>query len=158
MDDRNWLIRIPGQPPSVNHLYKVATKTAKDKYGNTVTWNDGKPKTYRSMVKNDGVQTYQDAVTWYTKAARPDKWEPSERIRLRYWFHLKRDIDCDNALKAMNDAIAHALGINDKAFLPAVEAKWTGEKEPFVIVEITNEAHPDHDDSHHRIEKLVSNR
>ena len=64
-------------------------------------------------------------------------------------FHLKRDIDCDNALKALNDAIAHALNVNDKAFLPSVEAKWTGENDPFVIVEIENESQPAHDDSHH---------
>lgn len=153
MDERKITIKVPGQPPSVNHLYKEATRTAKGKNGETLFWPDGRVKTYRTKVKNDGVQTYQDSVTWYTKAARPGSWEPGERVRLRYWFHLKRDIDCDNALKAMNDAIAHALDVNDKAFLPSVEAKWTGEKDPFVIVEMQNEAQPPHDDRHHGTSK-----
>jgi Holliday junction resolvase RusA-like endonuclease len=153
MDERSWRLKIPGQPPSVNHLYKEATRTAKGSSGETLYWEDGRTKTYRTKVKNDGVQTYQDSVTWYAKARRPDKWHPDERLRLRYWFHLKRDIDCDNALKAMNDAIALALQVDDKTFLPTVEAKWTGEKDPFVIVEIRNEAQPEHDDSHHSSEK-----
>lgn len=137
----------------MNHMYKEATRTAKDKTGSTVYWPDGRVKTFRTKVKNDGVQTYQDSVTWYTKAARPGGWEAGERVRLTYWFHLKRDIDCDNALKALNDAIAHALNVNDKAFLPTVEAKWTGEKDPFVIVEIQNEAQPAHADHHHSTSK-----
>lgn len=137
----------------MNHMYKEATRTAKDKTGQSVYWPDGRTKTFRTKVKNDGVQLYQDSVTWYTKAARPSGWEAAERVRLRYWFHLKRDIDCDNALKALNDAIAHALKVDDKVFLPTVEAKWTGEKDPFVIVEIQNEAQPEHDDRHHSTSK-----
>ena len=151
MDDRKFRIKVPGQPPSVNHLYKEATRTATGKNGETLYWPDGRIKTYRSKVKNDGVQTYQDSVTWYTKVAIPKDWKAGERVRLRYWFHLKRDIDCDNALKAMNDAIAHALGVNDKVFLPSVEAKWTGESDPFVIVEMGNEETSAHEDRHHSI-------
>lgn len=151
MDERSWTIRVPGQPPSVNHLYRI---TALAKPSISV---DGSKKIYRTLVKNTNVQTYQDSVTWYTKAARPPQWRADERVRLRYWFHLKRDIDCDNALKALNDAIAHALGIDDKAFLPAVEAKWTGEKDPFVIVEVSNESSPAHDDRHHSLAGALRN-
>lgn len=151
MDERKWLIKIPGQPPSMNHMYKDAVHTAKDRDGNAVYWKDGRPKTYRTKVKAEGVQTYQDSVTWYTKAAKPGKWVPGERVRLRYWYHLKRDIDGDNAQKAINDAIAHGLGIDDNIFLTTVEAKWTGEKDPFVIVEIVNEQPKSHDDSHHQL-------
>lgn len=149
MDERKWLIKIPGQPPSGNHMYKEASQYAKDRYGNQVYWPDGKPKTFRTKVKGTGVQAYQDSVTWYTKSARPDKWAPGERIRLRYWYHLAKDIDGDNAQKAINDAIALGLEVNDKLFLTTVEAKWTGEPDPFVLVEVSNELHPDHDLAHH---------
>jgi Holliday junction resolvase RusA-like endonuclease len=151
MDDRKWRVKIPGQPPSMNHMYKEATQTARDKWGAPVYWKDGRPKTYRTKVKADGVQTYQDSVTWYTKAAMPSGWEPFDRVRLRYWYHLKRDIDGDNAQKAINDAIAHGLRIDDKTFLTTVVAKWTGEKDPFVVVEVENEREPVHDDSHHQL-------
>lgn len=151
MDERKWLIKIPGQPPSMNHMYKEATQTAKDKFGNPVYWPDGRPKTFRTKVKNDGVQTYQDSVTWYTKAAKPSGWSPAERVRLRFWYHLKRDIDGDNAQKAINDAIAHGMGIDDRVFLTTIEAKWTKESDPFVLVEVENESQPAHDDLHHRI-------
>ena len=144
-----WLVRVPGQPPSRNHLYKDATRPATDKYGQRLYWPDGRAKTYRTKVKSDGVQTYQDSVTWYTRSARPSDWRPGERLRLRYWFHLKRDIDCDNALKVIDDAVAHALGTSDRSFLPTVEAKWTGEREPFVVIEIANEVPRPHQDAHH---------
>lgn len=127
---------IPGQPPSVNHLYKIATSTATDKFGQTVYGSDGKPKRYRRMVKAEGVEAYQTAVGRIVQTARPRGWQPGNRVRLRYWFHLKRDMDCDNALKALNDAIARALGVNDKIFLPCVQEKTTGNKEPSVRVEI----------------------
>jgi Holliday junction resolvase RusA-like endonuclease len=156
MDERKWIIKIPGQPPTVNHMYKEATHQAKDKLGNPVYWPNGKPKMFRTKVKGDGVQAYQDSVTWYTKAAVPSKWEPSERVRLRYWMHLKRDIDADNLKKAINDAIAHGLRIDDRIFLTTDEAKWTGEKDPFVLVEVENERQPGHDDSHHRIGSTTS--
>lgn len=151
MDDRKWKIRIPGQPPSMNHLYKSAIGYRHDSSGRREYWPDGKPKTYHTVVKEDGVQTYQDSATWYTKAAKPSGWKPAGRVRLRYWYHLKRDMDSDNTQKAINDAIAHGMGVDDKIFLTTVVAKWTGEKEPFVIVEVENEQQPAHDDSHHSL-------
>jgi Holliday junction resolvase RusA-like endonuclease len=139
-------------------MYKEAIQTAKDKLGQTVYWSDGRPKTYRTKVKADGVQAYQDSVTWYTKAAVPSKWTPGERVRLRYWYHLKRDMDADNAQKAINDAIAHGLGIDDKVFVTTVMAKWTKEKDPFVIVEVENERQPEHDDRHHQLGSTTAKR
>lgn len=127
---------IPGQPPSVNHLYRIAAGTVTDRNGKTVYGADGKPKKYRRMVKTEGVEAYQQSVGWIVKATKPKAWSPSDRIRVRYWFYLKRDIDCDNALKALNDGIARALGVNDKTFLPCVVDKTTGHKQPYVEVEI----------------------
>jgi Holliday junction resolvase RusA-like endonuclease len=45
-------------------------------------------------------------------------------------------MDCDNVLKALNDAIAIGLGVNDKVFLPCVRSKEIGIKSPRVIVTV----------------------
>lgn len=150
IDERTWRIRVPGQPPSMNHLYRDTQQQARDAGGRPLSWPDGRPKYFRTKVKADGVQAYQDSVTWYTKVAVPKGWEPSGRVRLRYWFHLTRDIDCDNAMKALNDAVALGMKGNDKAFLPTVVAKWTGEKDPCVVIEVQNEEALPHEAGHHR--------
>ena len=106
---------IDGQPPSVNHMYKLARGT-------------------RRIVKDPDVAAYQVGVTLIVRTSRPKGFPPPGQIRIRYWFELARDIDCDNALKALNDAIALGLGVDDKRFLPCVEAKTIGSKRPLVRV------------------------
>lgn len=120
---------VPGQPPSVNHLYKIAI-------GRT-TGADGRQKTYRRMVKTEGVETYQTSVGWIVKSAKPASWSCEGMIRITYWFYLKRDIDCDNAMKALNDAIAKSLGVDDRRFLPCVASKSTGHSKPYVEIEVS---------------------
>lgn len=155
--NESWRVRVPGQPISVNHLYKEATRPKIDRFGQVVYGPSGKPEVVRAKVKADGVQTYQDSVTWYTKQARPSGWVAGSRVRLRYWFYLDRDIDGDNALKALNDAIAHALGCDDKAFLPCVVEKTTGSKDPHVVVEIENEKERHvHESGDRRVEGTAS--
>lgn len=75
-------------------------------------------------------------VTALVRRAVPEGWSAPNQIRIRYWFHVKRDIDCDNAMKALNDAIAIGLGVDDKKFLPCTVEKTSGNKEPSVTVEI----------------------
>jgi len=117
----SWTFTVEGQPPSMNHLYTVVRNRS-----------TGRPY----LTKAPGVETYQLVATSRCRAARPAGWQPAPQIRVAYWFHVKRDIDCDNALKALNDAIAIALGVNDKAFLPCVKEKTTGAKEPRTVVVI----------------------
>lgn len=112
----------------MNHMYEATIVRRAD--GSSV----------RSVRKANGVESYQVAATLIAKAARPSDWEPAERIRVIYRFFLKRDIDCDNALKALNDAIAKAIGTDDKRFLPYVEAKTVGKDiDPGVAVTLMNE-------------------
>lgn len=119
---------LPGPPPTVNHSYKIVRVPRKDGGG-----------LVSKLAKADGIETYQTGVTLITKTARPSGWVPGERIRLRYWFWLTKDVDCDNALKAINDAIATGLGVNDKIFLPCVQEKTVNKGiDPHVIVEIEN--------------------
>jgi endodeoxyribonuclease RusA len=128
-----WSFIIPGQPPSTNHMY-LATVVRKA---------DG--TSARSVRKADGVESYQVAATLIARAAKPTGWVPEDRIRVIYRFWLKRDIDCDNALKALNDAIAKAIEPNDKLFdkrfLPYVEEKNVSKDfEPGVTVTVMNES------------------
>jgi len=91
------------------------------------------------LGKADGVEAYQTGVTYITKTAKPTGWVPGRQIRLRYQFYLNREVDCDNALKAINDAIALGLGVNDKIFLPCVTSKVIDKKAaPCVVVELEN--------------------
>jgi len=125
-----WVVEIPGQPISVNHLYRQTLVRRGD-------------RTVRALRKDDGVENYQVLASMCTKMAVPKPWKeylagsPKEYIRMRYWFFLNHDMDCSNAFKALEDAIAHALGINDKRFLPCAVAKTTGNKEPYVKVEVS---------------------
>lgn len=112
---------VEGQPPSVNHLYAVRRNR-----------RTGAP----FISKAPGVEAYQLVATTRARQARPAGWEATGQVRIFYRFYLKRDIDCDNALKALNDAIAAALNINDKAFLPCVEEKRLGYAEPQTWVTI----------------------
>jgi Holliday junction resolvase RusA-like endonuclease len=99
---------IPGQPPSVNHMY------SRSRTG--------------GVYKSPGVEAYQILVSHLVKLARPKGWEPRRWIRIEYDFLLHRHADCDNLQKALNDAIAGALGVNDDCFLPCVKSKRTGAK------------------------------
>ncbi len=95
------------------------------------------------MAKRDDVLAYQVTAGHLVRLARPKAWNPPEGyIRVTYEFFLKRDIDCDNAMKALNDAIASALGVNDKRFLPCVRSKSVDPKEQNIRVEVEIEDPP----------------
>lgn len=109
---------IPGQPPSVNHMYHVVRGT-------------------RRLAKIKDVENYQAYATMIARTAKPSGWKyDGGFIRLRYWFEVSRDIDCDNALKALNDAIAIALDVNDRNILPCVIDKVVKSKTPNVRIEV----------------------
>lgn len=103
----------------MNHMYTVARNRS-----------TGRPY----ITKSAGVEAYQLVVTSTARRARPADWVAPAQIRVQYRFYVKRDIDCDNALKALNDALAIALGVNDKVFLPCVLEKSTGHRDPYVMI------------------------
>ena len=108
---RTWRFTIPGQPLSWNHAYKRVTYRVRQP--------DGSLKVLNRMGKADGVEAYQEAIILLAKTARPSGWtHPKDaHVRIRYWFYTYPLIDTDNMKKLVNDAIAKALGINDKWFL-----------------------------------------
>lgn len=114
-------VTIPGPFPSVNHMYG---------------YRNGR------VYKKAGVETFQVGVARLVQTARPSGWRPAARIRILYDFHLNRKADCDNLQKALNDAIAAALGVDDDCFLPCARSKETGVKAALanIVVTIINEA------------------
>jgi len=121
----SWKVTIPGQPPSSNHAYKVVR----------IKRGGGVP--FHTLAKTAEATAYQQGVRLIVAAAKPSGWRPEGQIRLRYRLFLDRDIDCDNVSKILNDAIARALDVNDKIFLPCYEHKETGHrKDARVEVEI----------------------
>lgn len=117
-----WSYFVTGQPPSVNHLY------SRRRGG--------------GIYKAEGVERYQTLVVYETKLARPKEWEPAPQIRIFYDFLLWRKADADNLKKALNDAIAIALGVNDDCFLDCTRSKVSGVKkaEAGVTVTVSNVA------------------
>ena len=81
-------------------------------------------------------EAYQLVAMNAAARAKPDDFAPKGLVYVRYWWHVKRDIDCGNAVKIIEDGIAAGLGINDKLFLPASLFKETGVREPYTAVEV----------------------
>lgn len=123
----SFRFRIPGQPPSWNDSYRITPN----------------PRTKRLYLgKSDTSAQYQLLIASpAARRAKPDGWKPEGRkakgwIRVRYWMHFGHVMDPDNALKMINDGIAHGLDVNDRWFLPCVVGVTTGNRDPYVEVEI----------------------
>ena len=142
--DLKWRVLVPGQPPSVNHTYKPVIFPRKDRSGRTIYDQSGRVVNRIGMAKQKDVVAYQNDVIRLARVSRPSGWEPSGAwIRVRYRFFLKRKVDCDNALKALNDALAMAIGVDDNLFLPCVESKSINGKEKYPRVEVEIEQESD---------------
>lgn len=110
---------IPGQPPTVNHMY------SRGKGGN--------------VYKSPGIEEYQVLVAHLTRLARPKGWTAGRRIRIELVFWMNRaGRDADNPQKALLDGIAAALGVNDSTFLPCVLSNEVDKVNPRVSVTIRN--------------------
>lgn len=112
-----WSVTVWGQPPTTNKMYSAKMRSI---------WRDGVKHTVPQMVKNEKVEDYQRDAVLQIQSARPSRWKPDGFIRLRFQLYLAKNIDADNTLKALSDAIQEAIGINDTWFLPCVESKTWG--------------------------------
>ena len=146
----DFTFRIPGQPPSMNRMYENAYAF------------DGQGRRYMGRKKLHEVEMYQLVAMNACQRAKPALWEPqfpyqpkrgTGLIVVNLYFYLDRDIDCDNAQKALLDAIKFGLGTrvvtskrskvpriapiyDDARFLGRAMHKETGHKEPSVRVEV----------------------
>jgi Holliday junction resolvase RusA-like endonuclease len=114
-----WSFTVPGPIPSTNHSYRPVMI-------------GGKPR----IIKAAGVEHWQSGVALIVRSAKPKGWLPADQVRVIYDFKLNRRADCDNAMKALNDAIAAALGVNDDIFLPCARSKAMGFRKIDARVEV----------------------
>jgi len=112
-----WNVIVYGQPPTTNKMYSAKMRSI---------WRDGIRMNVPQMVKNAKVEAYQRDAILQIQAARPSRWRAEGFVRLRFRLYLVKNIDADNTLKALSDAIQIAIGVNDSWFLPCVESKEWG--------------------------------
>lgn len=109
---RPWTFVLPGQPISWNHSYQIVTRR-------------GRRGKYSTIAKTPAAEAYQQEAVLRIKSAVPSRWKPTGQVRTRFRLFLQRDIDCDNIMKLIHDALETATGVNDSNFLPTVEEKST---------------------------------
>ena len=128
---KGWSATIPGQPPSVNHGYRIVRQFR----------SNGVP--FRTIALTPEAVSYKTYAALIVKSARPSGWKPGPSIRVQYRLYLANRQDADNSLKFLNDAIAAALNVNDDIFLPCVISKrLVPPKEARVEVTIINRREP----------------
>lgn len=126
-----WTVTIEGNPPSINDTYAVVHHPPF-----CPTCRRGIPR----IGKKPHVSTWQDAVAWSVKAARPKGWEPARRTRIEIaWWAERAGRDADGPLKALLDGIKVGLGCDDKGFLPSIRSMEKDAANPRTEVWISNE-------------------
>lgn len=119
---------MPGQPPTWNHMYRWTTKNVSGKQ-------------IRIQVKTDEANLYQSQLTMIARSAKPSDFKPTGQVIVAYEMILDHDLDADNVMKAVNDALAIAIEVNDKLFLPIVLLKASGSERPFLGITVFDGNH-----------------
>jgi hypothetical protein len=119
----HFSVTMPGQPPSWNHMYRWTTRNVNGRQ-------------VRIQVLTDEANLYKSQLTMVARASKPGSFQPVGGIIVAYTMRLGRDLDADNVMKAVNDSLAVALGVNDKLFLPVTLDKTSGNKNPHVIIDV----------------------
>jgi Holliday junction resolvase RusA-like endonuclease len=100
---------------------------------------DGSKQSFSTLAKTQSLVDYQSKMVLIVRSARPSGWKPEGWVRVHYAPFLVRHIDADNLLKAINDVIEWATGVDDKWYLPSFEEPVIGVAEKDARVEITVE-------------------
>jgi len=122
-----WTATIWGQPISVNDIYEIQWRYASN------------GRRYKGIGKKPGAVQYQNDATLQFKVSKPSRWTPDGYIRVVYQMFLGHDVDTDNAIKCLSDALQEATGINDRMFLHCIASKEIDHKRPRVVVTISPE-------------------
>lgn len=125
----SWSFVIPGQPPSWNKSYHIVTQYRRRR--------DGGNQGYSTLAKVQTVIDYQNRAIPLIRSARPSHWAPEGQIRVIWDIYLGHDVDCDNLMKCVHDAIETATNINDGRFLPCARSKTIGVSPREARIEIT---------------------
>jgi Holliday junction resolvase RusA-like endonuclease len=118
-----WPVVILGQPASGNEN-EIQRGYRRGKDGGNVP--------YSRIAKNAHVKAYIDGAIPVIRTARPSGWIPPERIRVDYRLYLSRDMDFDNVMKVVNDALKVALEVDDTRFYPTAISKEIDMRHPRV--------------------------
>lgn len=138
-----WDAVIEGQPPSLNHSY--ANRTIPLRKKGVVQYDElsGEQKQRRIRVLTDEAEAYRNGAQMIFQSRKPSGWRPTGQIRVMFDLMLEREIDDDNALKLLYDALKRATGYDDKNYLHCVRSKETGHAHPYVIVTVDDDPrHP----------------
>ena len=126
----DFTFAVPGNPPALNATYKIVHHPPF-----CPVCHRGAPR----LGKHDSVETWQTAVAWIAKSARPSGWAPARRTVIEIEWYTQRPHDADAGIKALLDGIAVGLGCDDKGFLPRVFQNETDKAAPRTVVRVTNE-------------------
>ena len=125
-----WEVTIAGNQPSVNDTYTVVHHPPF-----CPSCRRGIPR----LGKKPHVETWQDAIAWSVKSARPRGWMPARRTRIEIeWYTEQAGRDADGPLKALLDGIKVGLGCDDKGFLPSVILNEKDKLNPRTIIRLEN--------------------
>jgi len=124
----NFEVTMPGQPPSWNHMYRWTTKTING-------------KVIRIQVLTDEANLYKSQLSMVARAARPSDFRPQNQVIVAYFMFLGRELDDDNVMKATNDSLAIAIGVNDKKFRSMTMLKEHGHKDPHIVIRLYDADH-----------------
>jgi hypothetical protein len=120
-----WSFVVPGQPVSTNHMYIIGKGYRRGGIS------------FPKMVKAPGVENYQTVASMVCRIAKPKDWKwDGELLVVEFDFHLMDNIDCDNAMKALLDAIKDVIGVDDRFMLPRAMTKEWGLKPVNARVEV----------------------
>jgi hypothetical protein len=131
MDDAMWGFSVVGNPPTLNATYRIV-----DIGKRCPLCGRGRS----TLAKESSVATWQEAVAWTAKMARPKGWEPARRTVIEVEWYTARWHDGSAGTKALEDGISHGLGCDDKGFLTRVIANEVDKAHPRTVVRVGNEA------------------
>lgn len=112
-----WSVTIPGQPVSWDHAYKTG------KVPGRFVGRDGEKLMIHRPVKTDKAAQYQRDAQLIVQAAAPSGWNPPGQVRMIVDLYLVDDMDDDNALKLLRDAVQKATGVDDMKYLSCTRTK-----------------------------------
>lgn len=116
-----WGVTIPGSPVSWDAAYRTGRMPVIRGKGIPVLDENGAQRYIHRPILTDEARRWRDDCQLLMQAACPSRFKPVGRLRVRWKFYLTRIIDSDNLVKLPSDALAKAIGYDDKFFNHCVE-------------------------------------
>jgi hypothetical protein len=117
-----WSVTIPGQPISWDAAYRTMKLPVRRRTGPVLN-EDGSQRMIHRPGKTDEAAQYQRDAQLVIQAAAPSGWAPQGQVRMVVDLYLSHDMDDDNALKLVRDAVQKATGVDDIRFLSCTRKK-----------------------------------